>query len=72
MFFQTGNVTREGMCEPVAIETQFLSVNRERERAVSVNLVRRDSIISGKLEEDVQVHWELETFNGNRYSVELP
>ena len=68
--FQSGNFVREGVGEPVAIETQLgwvvsgpleSSQSTMREQAVSVNLVGRDSIIVEKLEEDVQALWELET-----------
>ena len=68
--FQSGNFVREGVGEPVAIETGLgwvvsgpleSSQSTMREQAVSVNLVGRDSIIAEKLEEDVQALWDLET-----------
>ena len=67
---QTGNFVMGDVSELVAIETQLgwlvsgpleSRQSTEREQAVSVNLVRRDSIIMGKLEEDIQVLWDLET-----------
>ena len=67
---QTGNFFRGDVSELVAIETQLgwlvsapleSRQSTEREQAVSVNLVRRDSIIMEKLEEDIQVLWDLET-----------
>ena len=68
--FQSGNFVREGLGEPVAIETGLgwvvsgpleSSQSTMREQTVSVNLVGRDSIIAEKLEEDVQALWDLET-----------
>ena len=68
--FQSGNFVREGVGEPVAIETGLgwvvsgpleSSQSTMREQAVSVNLVGRDNIIAEKLEEDVQALWDLET-----------
>ena len=97
MEFQTGNVVRGVVGEPVAIEMQLgwvlsgpleSSPSTDRERAVSVNIIRRDGTVPGRLERDVQVLWDLETlgitesdgeefvdnitFNGKRYSMKLP
>ena len=33
----------------------------DRERAVGVNIIGRDGTVSGRLERDVQVLWDLET-----------
>ena len=68
--FQTGNVVLGGVGEPIAIETQLgwvvsgpleSSPSTDRERAVSVNIIGRDGTVSGRLERDVQVLWDLET-----------
>ena len=68
--FQTGNVVRGGIGEPVAVETQLgwvisgpleYSQSADRERTVSVNIVGKDSAMSGRVEEDIQVLWDLET-----------
>lgn len=68
--FQTGNVVRGGVGEPVAVETQLgwvisgpleYSQSADRERAVSVNFVGKDSTMTERLEEDIQVLWDLET-----------
>ena len=65
--FQTGNVVRGGVGEPVAIETQLewvvsgpleTSPSTDRERAVSVNTIGRDGIDPGRLERHVQVLWD--------------
>ena len=37
------------------------SQSKVRERAVSVNIIGRDSTLPGRLERDVQVLWDLET-----------
>lgn len=69
--FQTGNVVRGGVGEPVAIETHLgwvisgplgYTQSTDRERAVSVNFVGTDSSKPGNLaERDVQFLWDLET-----------
>lgn len=68
--FQTGNVVRGGVGEPVAVETQLgwvisgpleHSQSADREQAVSVNFVGSDSTMKERLEEDIQVLWDLET-----------
>ena len=68
--FQTGNVVRGGVGEPLAVETQLgwvisgpleYSQSADRERAVSVNFVGKDSTITERLEQDIQVLWDLET-----------
>lgn len=62
--FQTGNVVRGGVGEPVAIETQLgwvvsgpleSSPSADRERAVSVNIIGRNGTVPGRLERDIQV-----------------
>ena len=67
--FQTGNVVRGGVGEPVAIEMQLgwvvsgpleSSPSTDREQAVSVNIIGRDGTVPGRLERDVQVLWDLE------------
>ena len=68
--FQTGNVVRGGVGELVAVETQLgwvisgaleYSQSADRERAVSVNFVGKDSTMTERLEEGIQVLWDLET-----------
>ena len=68
--FQTGNVVRGGVGEPVAIEMQLgwvvsgpleSSPSTDREREVSVNIIGRDGTVPGRLERDVQVLWDVET-----------
>ena len=68
--FQTGNVVRGGVGEPVAIETQLgwvvsgpleSSPSTDSEQAVSVNIIGRDGTVPGRLERDIQVLWDLET-----------
>ena len=69
--FQTGNVVRGGVGQPVSIETHLGWVisgplgyiqSTDRERAVSVNFVGTESAKSGNLfERDIQFLWDLET-----------
>jgi len=68
--FQRGNVVRDGVGEPVAVETQLgwvisgrleYSQSADRKRAVSKNFVGKDNAMTGRTEEDIQALWDLET-----------
>ena len=68
--FQTGNVVRVRVGEPVTVETQLgwvisgpleYSQPADRQRAVSVNFVGKDSVMTRRVQEDIQVLWDLET-----------
>ena len=72
--FQTGNVARGGVCEPVAVETQFGWVIPDpMEYNQSIG---KDSAMTGRLIPDKDgVYKEFVdtiSLNGNRYSVKLP